>query len=442
MSWEKVKLKKVIKQYRIEHLVQKDIDYKQVTISKHKGVFLRGIKRGKDIGRKRQFIIDLEKYPYTLLFVRQGIKDGAIGIAPKEVNGCIATENMPMFSIEGIEPEFLEIIINSESFHEIVSKISATGSAQKSIHEKQLLEIEIPIPDINTQKKIVHSINDKERIIYNSLSEISKQLKFVTQLRQAFLREAMQGKLVPQDPNDEPASDLLKRIKEEKAKLVTEGKIKKQKPLPEIKEEERPFEIPSGWVWCRLGEVSEHCLGKMLDAGKNKGTLQPYLRNINIRWMDFDFNNLLKMRFEDNEEEKYGDVLICEGGEPGRSAIWKNQVPRMKIQKAIHRVRFFKGINNEYFLFYLYWAAKSKYLEEYFTGAGIQHFTGKSLDLFIIPLPPQAEQQRIVTKLNELMQYCDKLEQNVNTAKEQTNLLMKTVLKEALEENHIISETV
>jgi type I restriction enzyme S subunit len=110
MSWQKVKLSEVLKQYRFEHLVQDDREYGQVTISKHSGVKFRGKKRGKDIGRKRQFIINLGEFPNTLLFVRQGVEDGAIGLAPKEVNGCIVTENMPMFSVENIQPKYLEAV--------------------------------------------------------------------------------------------------------------------------------------------------------------------------------------------------------------------------------------------------------------------------------------------------------------------------------------------
>lgn len=124
MSWKKVKLKQILKQYRIEHLVQNDIEYKQVTISKYDGVTFRGTKIGKEIGRKRQFIIDLKKHPNTLMFVRQGVQDGSIGIAPLEVDGCIATENMPMFSIEGINLEYLKFLLKSPYFYDELKKNS------------------------------------------------------------------------------------------------------------------------------------------------------------------------------------------------------------------------------------------------------------------------------------------------------------------------------
>ena len=335
-----------------------------------------------------------------------------------------------------IDLKFYHIIFNL--LRDDIVKNTKAGTSKEAIGLTSFGRYELPYFDIDHQEIVKEQFGNITEIKNILTEEHNHQSNFLTQLRQAFLREAMQGKLVPQNPNDEPASELLERIKEERAKLIAEGKIKKQKPLPEINTEEIPFQIPQSWTKSSVGEVADHCLGKMLDGIKNKGTLQPYLRNINIRWMDFYFDDLLKMRFEDHEEEKYGlkygDVLICEGGEPGRAAIWRNQIPNMKIQKAIHRVRFYEGIDNEYFLYYLIWAARSKYLSNYFTGAGIQHFTGKSLARLIIPLPPLAEQQRIVSKLNQLMQFCEQLEQNINTTKEQTNLLLQTVLREALEE--------
>ena len=109
------------------------------------------------------------------------------------------------------------------------------------------------------------------------------------------------------------------------------------------------------WEKVRLGDVTDSCLGKMLDQAKNKGEYQPYLANLNVRWGTFDLDNLSQMKFEDNEQEryglKYGDLVVCEGGEPGRCAIWKDQIPGMKIQKALHRVRVHDCLDYRY-LFY------------------------------------------------------------------------------------------
>lgn len=106
------------------------------------------------------------------------------------------------------------------------------------------------------------------------------------------------------------------------------------------------------WERVKLADVSDSCLGKMLDQRKNKGIYKPYLANVNVRWGAFDLDNLQEMKFEDDEDErygiKYGDLIICEGGEPGRCAIWKEQLPNMKIQKALHRLRVNEEMDYRY----------------------------------------------------------------------------------------------
>jgi type I restriction enzyme S subunit len=149
-----------------------------------------------------------------------------------------------------------------------------------------------------------------------------------------------------------------------------------------------------GWVEKKVSEIAKHSLGKMLDKTKNKGEPQPYLRNLNVRWFTFDLSDLLQMRFLPNEAEKFtaikGDVLICEGGYPGRAAIWSDNEP-IFFQKALHRVRFHEPDHNKWFVHFLYSQDRSGELKKHFNGAGIQHFTGEGLAKFIVPLPPVKE---------------------------------------------------
>ena len=167
------------------------------------------------------------------------------------------------------------------------------------------------------------------------------------------------------------------------------------------------------WKEYKLGEVTDSCLGKMLDAKKNKGTPQPYLANVNVRWGSFDLEDLPLMRFEDDENEryglKYGDVVICEGGEPGRCAIWKDQIPNMKIQKALHRVRCHENLDYRYLYYYLLWAGKKGLLEAYFTGTTIKHLPGDKLKIIPIRIPSLATQKEIANILSALD---DKIELN------------------------------
>ncbi len=227
-------------------------------------------------------------------------------------------------------------------------------------------------------------------------------------LRQRILDLAIRGKLVPQDPNDEPASVLLERIRAEKERLITEGKIKRPKAKKSTDKSHYqqftpPFDIPDSWEWVRLEDISYAVLGKMLDKSKNKGVNHPYLRNINVRWFEFDVSDLLEMPFEMQEADRYsikhGDLVICEGGEPGRCAVWDKTEPIM-FQKALHRVRFFGEINSHFISNIIYLYCLNGFITTFFTGSGIKHLTGESLANIPIPMPPIKEQQRILKSVN------------------------------------------
>ena len=167
------------------------------------------------------------------------------------------------------------------------------------------------------------------------------------------------------------------------------------------------------WEKVKLGDVTDSCLGKMLDQVKNKGEYQPYLANVDVRWGSFNLENLSLMRFEASEQEryglKYGDLVICEGGEPGRCAIWKDQIPGMKIQKALHRVRVHDCLDYRYLYYWFLLAGKTGELEQYFTGATIKHMPGEKLKSVVITKPPIEVQRKIA---DILWTYDDLIENN------------------------------
>ena len=167
------------------------------------------------------------------------------------------------------------------------------------------------------------------------------------------------------------------------------------------------------WKKVKLGEVTDSCLGKMLDKNKNKGTFQPYLANLNVRWGSFDLDNLSLMKFEPEEDERYGlqygDLIVCEGGEPGRCAIWKNQIPNMKIQKALHRIRCHENVDYRFLFYWFLLAGKRGELKQYYTGATINHMPGDKLKTIEIYLPPLATQQKIASIISA---YDDLIENN------------------------------
>jgi type I restriction enzyme, S subunit len=167
------------------------------------------------------------------------------------------------------------------------------------------------------------------------------------------------------------------------------------------------------WIKQPLGNVADLRLGKMLDEKKNKGQYLPYLGNINVRWGSFDLDNLRQMRFEENELEryglKYGDIVMCEGGEPGRCAVWKDAVPGMLIQKALHRIRPYEGLDFRYLYYDFLQKGKTGAFKQLFTGATIQHLPGQNLAKIEVAIPPLDVQQRIADILSA---YDDLIENN------------------------------
>ena len=232
------------------------------------------------------------------------------------------------------------------------------------------------------------------------------------ELKNSILQLAIQGKLVEQRPEEGTAKDLFAHIQAEKQRLIEAGKIKKEKPLPEIAEDEKPFDIPEGWMWCRLGDIFQHNTGKALNSTNRNGISLKYITTSNLYWNRFELENLKEMYFSDTEIEKCtikkGDLLVCEGGDFGRAAIWKND-GNICIQNHVHRLRAFYTVCTEffYYLFYLYkhagWIGGK--------GIGIQCLSSKAIHVIVFPLPPLAEQKRIVAKIEELLPYIDHYEQ-------------------------------
>lgn len=429
MNWGTEKLSYFLKQYRIEHIVQDGINYKQVTISKNDGVKFRGIKNGKLIGRKRQFIVDLDKYPKTLMFVRQGVQDGSIGIAPYEVNGCIVTENMPMFSIENIDVDYLSHVLQSLYFKNEVSKIKTTGSAQKSIHERQLLNIQIPFPILATQKEIVKTYSKKNSVIIDLSTEQQRQTELLKILHQQILHDAIQGKLIPQNPKDEPASVLLEKINSEKEKLIKEGKLKTQKTLPPIKGEEIPFEIPENWAWCRLGESIDLISGQHIDFNDYN------LQGIGFAYLtgpsDFGKIHPVITRWTDKPKvfAKRGDILITVKG-AGVGKINLCNIEQTVISRQLMAVR---PITIEMNYVKIFLENIFEKLQSEKKGTGIPGISRENISEKYFPLPPLKEQKRIVNKVEALLKTCDDLENEIKQNQELSQQLLQSALKETLE---------
>ncbi|MDW3057010.1 restriction endonuclease subunit S [Vibrio sp. 1978] len=267
----------------------------------------------------------------------------------------------------------------------------------------------------------------------------SKKLELygVKKLRELILELAVQGKLVPQDPNDEPASVLLERISVEKAKLVKEKKIKKQKDLPAISDDELPYLIPENWEWCRLDDI---CFGITSGSTPPKSSFNesegiPYLKVYNIRDQKVDFD--YKPQFVDIECHLTklkrsclypGDVIMNIVGPPlGKVAIISNDYPEWNCNQAITFFRPIETALNTYIYTYLRAGTFLKAIDLIGT-AGQDNISVTKSRSILLPTPPLKEQHRIVAKVDELMALCDQLEQQTEASIEAHQVLVTTLL--------------
>ena len=280
------------------------------------------------------------------------------------------------------------------------------------------------------------------------------------QLKNSILQWAIQGKLVPQDPNDEPASMLLERIRVEKEKLIKEKKIKKDKnesiiyrgednsyyekfiATGEVKciDEEIPFEIPSSWEWTRIGNIFNHTSGKQQSSSnKNGGTPEKFITTSNLYWGYFVLDNVKVMNFTEEESKNCsatkGDLLVCEGGAGyGRSAIW-NEDYDICLQNHVHRLRPLVDGTCEYVYYFIYLQKESNNLAS--VGTAMPGLSANRLKRLLVPLPPIAEQNRITKKLKEVflvVEKYNKVQDELNLLNSSLNdILKKSILQEAIQ---------
>lgn len=292
--------------------------------------------------------------------------------------------------------EYVAIVINAIKLDDYI-----TGSAQPKLSQDNLNKIPIALPPLSEQKRIMEAIIHWSLLIKQiELNKIDLQTS-IKQAKSKVLDLAIHGKLVPQDPNDEPASELLKRINP-KAEIITDnGHYQK---------------LPEGWCVCHINEISESLLGKTLDRTKDSGEFKRYVCAVNVQWGYFDFTTQKRFRIEAKDFERYavkkGDLLICEGGDVGRCAIWDNDT-EMYYQNALHRVRCKFGISEKYLQYSLWHFKLNGVIDSLCKGVTIKHFTQSTMNKLEIPLPPFAEQKRIVSKIEEIFHQLDMIEESL-----------------------------
>ena len=277
----------------------------------------------------------------------------------------------------------------------------ATATAQPGLAVNVINDVIVPVPPLQEQCRISKAVTRLFSLI-NEIEHGKQKLQgTIKQTKSKVLDLAIHGKLVPQDLNDEPANELLKRINP-KAEIITDnGHYQK---------------LPEGWCVCHINEISESLLGKTLDRTKDSGEFKRYVCAVNVQWGYFDFTTQKRFRIEAKDFERYavkkGDLLICEGGDVGRCAIWDNDT-EMYYQNALHRVRCKFGISEKYLQYSLWHFKLNGVIDSLCKGVTIKHFTQSTMNKLEIPLPPFAKQKRIVSKIEEIFHQLDMIEESL-----------------------------
>ncbi len=445
-EWKTVPLSEVLT-HRKEWIKVDDAQhYKLCRVQVHRrGVVLRGIKEGSEIKTKKQQPCKSG----DVIVAEMDAKYGGYGVIPSELEGAVVSSHYYLYAIDNnkITTEYLQILFTLDV---IQSQIEAKGSTNySSIRAKEFLEYQIPLADIE-QQRIIASKYFRALKIKNSVAfEANAQQLFLKQLRQAILQEAIEGKLTAQwraenpvikgDPNTD-AQALLAQIHAEKQSLIAQGKLKKDKPLAPITDDKKPFELPVGWVWVRLGDIA--CGFDYGTSSKSsKRGVTPVLRMGNIQngtidWDDLVFSNDI------SDDIKYSlnkmDLLFNRTNSRelvGKTALF-NSAKKAIFAGYLIRFTMLNDINPHYVNLLMNSKQHRVWCNYMKTDAiGQSNINATKLRLFLTPVPPLSEQSAIVTKVQHLLAQVDALETELKARQHHADQLMQSVLREAFHPN-------
>ena len=431
---------------------------------------LADIGDGSFLDKSSRFLTRAKAYELNCTFLTKG--DLLVARMPEPLGRCC------IFPLDGVEkyvtvvdvcavrlgtssivPKYVMYVINSPRTRTAIEALKS-GSTRKRISRGNFARVEMPLAPQNEQHRIVAKIEELFSELDKGVESLKTARAKLNVYRQAVLKHAFEGKLTAQwreenkDKLEKPERSLS-RIKQERAARyeqqlkewkaavnVWEAEGKEGKKLPKPRKPKSPEFVVANptcnpfWTQSLLDELAaESVLGKMLDREKNSGIARQYLGNINLRWGKFDLKNLKTMKVEDSEIQRYslarGDLVICEGGEPGRCAVWEGTDHIMIIQKALHRVRFTESYSPYFAYYFMTYAASSGLLSPNFTGSTIKHLTGKGLGNVLFPLCTLAEQNQIVHLLDKAFNLCDELDRQIEREIRRSDSLRQSILSRA-----------
>ena len=338
-------------------------------------------------------------------------------VAPDD--GVCSPEMVPFAPYGNIDTQYLVYVLTNPHIDYIINSVTY-GVKMPRVGTDTMTNLLIPLPPLAEQKRIVAKIEellpyiDRYEKAWNRLEEFNK--RFPADMQKSILQMAIQGKLVEQRPEEGTAEELYKQIQKEKKKLIKEGKIKKEKPLPEITEDEIPFDIPVDWIWIKLGEIVSVLGGKRIPAGRTltaDNTGYKYIRVSDMKNGSVLAENLLYVptdiypsisRYVIHKE----DVYITVAGTIGRVGKIPPEVDGANLTENADRL-VFSSIDQDWLIKCLESSLVQQQIIDATTKVGQPKLAIKRIQELLIPLPPLTEQKRIVAKLEEILPLCERL---------------------------------
>ena len=435
MSWRKYKLKDLVDNFSIrardyggseglEFLGVSNDDgiVKSKSAAEHKGEEYKIIEKG-----------CFAYNPYR-------VNIGSIAYHNEEIKGLIS----PAYVIFKTKPNsikdnlLLKFLKSAEGIRQI--RFHGRGTVRQALRFEDLCKIEISLPSFEEQENLISNIEKIEQENNQIQNELKNQLSLIKQLRQAFLREAMQGLLVKTETNGETGAELLEKIKTEKAQLIKEKKLKKEKELPPISEDEIPFEIPEHWAWCRLGEVCTKITDGTHHSPTNilEGEFM-YVTAKNIKERGVDLTNITYVSKDVHDSiytrcnPEYGDILYIKDGATTGVVTINNLHQPFSLLSSVALLKVGKHVHNRFLMMLMRSPFYYEEIRNNMYGVALTRVTLAKINNSLIPLPPLHEQQQIVAKLDELMAFCDGLEESIKASQGMNEKLLQEVLREALQ---------
>jgi type I restriction enzyme S subunit len=325
-----------------------------------------------------------------IVFARTGATTGKSFLIKNPPRAVFASYLIRVRPNSQISPDFLYTFFQSEEYWKQI-RARARGGAQPNVNATLLSEILIPLAPLDEQRRIASRLNEQLAAVESARKAAEEQLHAARQLPSAYLREVFDGELAHKYPHK------------------------------------------------RLGELCDIKLGKMLSPASKTGTRpRPYLRNLNVRWGYFDLSDVAEMDFKEDEEQKYelrpSDLIVCEGGEPGRAAVWNGEIQPCYFQKALHRLRpINNSVETTYVMYRLWLGALQREFIDSNAHTTIAHLPKIRLEKLSISVPPLDEQKRMVDLLKEHMTESNEVIAVLESQLAEINRLPASLLREAFE---------